>query len=229
MPKVVTRTAALLGTSIAVRGHGRRHDDTGRASADREPAARPGYVAQQACGPIAARRPSSSIPAPSSPPPRPRPPRPSPTPTRADDLGTLTDPVTTRSPEAQRFFDQGLRLAYAFNHGEAVRAFRAAQKIDPTCAMCYWGEAFVLGPNINYPMQPEAVAPAFAAVAQAMALRAGRQPARAGADRSAGRTLFGRPRRRPQGAGRGLCRRHDGAFRPTSRTTTRCSCCSPMR
>ncbi len=90
-----------------------------------------------------------------------------------DDLGTLTDPVTTRAPEAQHYFDQGLRLTYAFNHGEAARAFRRAQAIDPTCAMCYWGEAFALGPNINYPMQPEAVAPAFAAIAQASALADG--------------------------------------------------------
>ena len=88
-----------------------------------------------------------------------------------DNLGSLTEPVTTRSPDAQRYFDQGLRLAYAFNHGEAVRAFRKAQAIDPTCAMCYWGEAYALGPNINVPMMPEAVAPAFAAIARAMALR----------------------------------------------------------
>ena len=71
-----------------------------------------------------------------------------------DNLGSLTEPVTTRSPDAQRYFDQGLRLAYAFNHGEAVRAFRHAQAIDPTCAMCYWGEAYALGPNINMPMMP---------------------------------------------------------------------------
>ena len=90
-----------------------------------------------------------------------------------DDLGTFSVAITTRSPEAQRWFDQGVRWAYAFNHGEAVRAFRAAQQADPTCAMCYWGEAWALGPNINYPMQPEAVAPAFAAIAQAMALRGG--------------------------------------------------------
>ena len=90
-----------------------------------------------------------------------------------DNLGSLTEPVTTRSPEAQRYFDQGLRLAYAFNHGEAVRAFRKAQAVDPTCAMCYWGEAYALGPNINVPMMPEAVAPAFAAIARAMALRDG--------------------------------------------------------
>jgi tetratricopeptide (TPR) repeat protein len=98
---------------------------------------------------------------------------PSGSPALRNDLGTLTIPVTTRSAEAQRYFDQGVRWAYAFNHGEAVRAFRAAQKADPTCAMCYWGEAWALGPNINYPMQPEAVAPAFAAVAQAMAVHVG--------------------------------------------------------
>ncbi|HEX6014739.1 MAG TPA: hypothetical protein VFY87_23695 [Geminicoccaceae bacterium] len=90
-----------------------------------------------------------------------------------DDLGTLSYPVATRAPEAQRYFDQGLRLAFAFNHAEARRAFRRAQAIDPTCAMCYWGEAYVLGPNINYPMMPDAVAPAFAAVAQAVALKDG--------------------------------------------------------
>src|SRR5262249_28416944 len=68
------------------------------------------------------------------------------------------------------YFDQGLRLTYAFNHGEAQRAFRKAQRLDPACAMCFWGEALVLGPNINLPMQPDAVAPAFAAASKARAL-----------------------------------------------------------
>src|SRR5262245_18691797 len=94
-------------------------------------------------------------------------------PSLRDDLGTLTVPITTHAPDAPRYFDQGVRWAYASTHGDAVRPFRAAQKADPTCAMCYWGEAWALGPNINYPMQSEAVAPAFAAVAQAMALRDG--------------------------------------------------------
>ena len=84
-----------------------------------------------------------------------------------DDLGTLSSPITTKSPLAQRYFDQGLRLAYGFNHAEARRAFRTAQKHDPDCAMCAWGEALVLGPNINAPMEPEAVAPALAAVRKA--------------------------------------------------------------
>ena len=85
-------------------------------------------------------------------------------------LGTLTYPISTQHPLAQKYFDQGLRLAYAFNHWEAARAFRSAQKLDPNCAMCYWGEALVLGPNINLPMQDDAVAPAFAAVEKAKAL-----------------------------------------------------------
>ena len=86
------------------------------------------------------------------------------------DLGDLHVPITTRSPEAQAYFDQGMRLAFAFNHAEARRAFVAAQGFDPDCAMCFWGEALVLGPNINAPMFPEAVAPAHAAVQRAKAL-----------------------------------------------------------
>jgi tetratricopeptide (TPR) repeat protein len=84
-----------------------------------------------------------------------------------DDLGTLSYPITTRSPLAQRYFDQGLRLAYGFNHAEARRAFRTAQKHDPDCAMCAWGEALVLGPNINAPMDTDAIGPAAAALHKA--------------------------------------------------------------
>jgi tetratricopeptide (TPR) repeat protein len=98
------------------------------------------------------------------------------TPPLWDNLGGLSWPVTTKDGTAQRYFDQGLRLAYGFNHAEAARAFRAAQKADPACAMCYWGEAYVLGPNINYPMTPDAVEPAFAAIAKAQALSAGASP-----------------------------------------------------
>jgi tetratricopeptide (TPR) repeat protein len=87
-----------------------------------------------------------------------------------DGLGPVTYKITTASAPAQAYFDQGLRLAFAFNHGEAQRAFRKAQKLDPDCAMCFWGEALVLGPNINLPMQDDAVAPAFAAIEKARAL-----------------------------------------------------------
>lgn len=82
-------------------------------------------------------------------------------------LGTLSYRITTSKPLAQQYFNQGLRLAYGFNHEEAARAFRMAQKIDPRCAMCYWGEALVLGPNINMPMDADANAPAIAASTKA--------------------------------------------------------------
>jgi tetratricopeptide (TPR) repeat protein len=84
-----------------------------------------------------------------------------------DDLGALSFPITTKNPLAQRYFDQGVRLAYGFNHAEARRAFRTAQRHDPDCAMCAWGEALVLGPNINAPMEAEVVAPALAAARKA--------------------------------------------------------------
>src|SRR5919106_21398 len=87
-------------------------------------------------------------------------------------LGNLSYPITTASDLAQRYFDQGLRLTYAFNHAEAYRAFKQAQELDPNCAMCFWGEAFVLGANINAPMEEGAVQPAFVALTNAKA-RAG--------------------------------------------------------
>jgi tetratricopeptide (TPR) repeat protein len=85
-------------------------------------------------------------------------------------LGGVTYRITTANELAQSYFNQGLRLTYAFNHSEAQRAFRKAQKLDPDCAMCFWGEALVLGPNINLPMQEDAVAPAFAAAEKARML-----------------------------------------------------------
>lgn len=93
-------------------------------------------------------------------------------PALADNLGTLHYPITTAVPLAQQFFNQGLRLTYAFNHSEALRAYRKARTLDPDCALCYWGEALVLGPNINAPMEAAAVAPALAAVSQAQAVSA---------------------------------------------------------
>src|SRR6187549_955305 len=90
-----------------------------------------------------------------------------------DNLGTLSFKVGTRNAKAQAYFDQGIRMAFAFNHAEAQRAFQAAQKADPKLAMAWWGEALVLGPNINAPMMPEAVAPAMAALNQAIKLAPG--------------------------------------------------------
>ncbi len=85
-----------------------------------------------------------------------------------DNLGSHSYAVTTGSPRAQAYFNQGLRWAWAFNHGAALSAFRQARDIDPGCAMCWWGEAFVLGPNINTPMPAKAVAPAVAALDRAL-------------------------------------------------------------
>ena len=76
-----------------------------------------------------------------------------------DTLGDHHYAISTAVPAAQAYFDQGLRLYYAFNHAEAVRAFREAQRLDPECAMCWWGEALAWGPNINLPMdEPSAIA-----------------------------------------------------------------------
>src|SRR6186713_2386448 len=84
-------------------------------------------------------------------------------------LGTQHMPVATSVPEAQRFFDQGLRLLYAFNHAEAIRAFREAARLDPGLAMAHWGQAIALGPNLNAPMTQEDGRQAYAAIRQARA------------------------------------------------------------
>jgi tetratricopeptide (TPR) repeat protein len=87
-----------------------------------------------------------------------------------DNLGTYHYPVTTTSKEAQAFFDQGLRLTYAFNHDEAARSFARAAQLDPSCAMCFWGVALVLGPNYNVPMLPDRAATAWEGLQRAVAL-----------------------------------------------------------
>src|SRR5215831_5482323 len=69
-----------------------------------------------------------------------------------NDLGNHHHPVTTSSETGQEYFDQGLRFVYAFNHDEAERAFREAARIDPNCAMAWWGVAYALGPNYNLPI-----------------------------------------------------------------------------
>ena len=94
-----------------------------------------------------------------------------------DNLGTFQRKVTTRSPEAQAFFDQGMRLTYAFNHDEAARSFARAAQLDPSCASCFWGVALVLGPNYNVPMLPDRAALAWTALKKAQALAPSASPA----------------------------------------------------
>lgn len=86
-----------------------------------------------------------------------------------DDLGTLHHPISTTSEQAQRYFDQGLRLVYAFNHEEAVRSFEEAVTLDPQAAMPHWGIALALGPNINAAMSKDSERRAIEAIKQAQA------------------------------------------------------------
>ncbi|HXF58919.1 MAG TPA: tetratricopeptide repeat protein [Candidatus Saccharimonadales bacterium] len=87
-------------------------------------------------------------------------------------LGTAHHAVTTKSPLAQKYFDQGLRLCYAFNHDEAIRAFREAARLDPTCAMAHWGIAYALGPNVNLPVDAAREKEAFGEIRIARGLAA---------------------------------------------------------
>jgi tetratricopeptide (TPR) repeat protein len=91
---------------------------------------------------------------------------------RLQNVGKHTFPVTTTSEQAQRFMNQGLNLAYGFNHAEAGRAFAEAARLDPDLAMAYWGQAFVLGPNINAPMMPDQEPIALELIRKAHALKA---------------------------------------------------------
>ena len=90
---------------------------------------------------------------------------------RLQNLGTHTFPVGTSVPRAQLFMNQGLNLTYGFNHAEAGRAFAEAARLDPSLAMAYWGQALVLGPNINAPMDAEAEPKALALIQKAIALK----------------------------------------------------------
>ncbi|MEY2606579.1 MAG: hypothetical protein QOH31_4401 [Verrucomicrobiota bacterium] len=69
-------------------------------------------------------------------------------------LGSYTRTITTTSPETQKYFNQGLNFVFGFNHGAAIRAFQAAETIDPDCAMAHWGVALACGPHINFPVVP---------------------------------------------------------------------------
>ena len=91
-------------------------------------------------------------------------------------FGDLHREIGTRVPMAQRYFDQGLRLAYGFNHEAAGRAFAEAARLDPQCAICVWGQALVLGPNINLPMDPAAAKEATSLAARAASLGGSARP-----------------------------------------------------
>src|ERR1700739_3505060 len=85
-------------------------------------------------------------------------------------LGTLHHPVSTKNPQAQQFFDQGLRLIFAFNHDEAARSFHRAADLDPKLAMAFWGVAEAVGPNYNDPASEDRFKQAHAAIEKAQSL-----------------------------------------------------------
>jgi len=91
-------------------------------------------------------------------------------------LGDLHHPVSTGNSQAQQFFDQGLRLIYAFNHDEAARSFERAAELDPTLAMAYWGVAEAVGPNYNDPASDERLVQAHEAIQKAVELSANAPP-----------------------------------------------------
>src|SRR5712664_89286 len=87
-------------------------------------------------------------------------------------LGRLRHPISTKSAEAQQFFDQGLTLVYGFNHDEAVRSFKRAAELDPASPMPHWGIALALGPNINLDVDPEREKAAYDEAQKAKSLSA---------------------------------------------------------
>lgn len=97
-------------------------------------------------------------------------------PLHAEALGTYSWPIATRQPLAQAYFDQGLRLMYAYARDDAQASFEQARRVDPQCAMCWWGEAWSLGSYLNGPMQPASAPRAYAAVQQARSLAATAPP-----------------------------------------------------
>src|SRR5438132_12873066 len=82
-------------------------------------------------------------------------------------LGDLHHPVSTKNPQAQQFFDQGLRFIYAFNHDEAARSFQHARELDPKLAMAFWGVAEAVGPNYNDPASDDRFKQAHEAIQKA--------------------------------------------------------------
>jgi tetratricopeptide (TPR) repeat protein len=90
---------------------------------------------------------------------------------RLTGLGDVSMRVTTRNANSQYFFDQGMRLTYAFNHSEALRSFKEAARLDNNNAMAWWGQALVLGPNINLPMMPYVTEQAWGAIRTAQSLK----------------------------------------------------------
>ena len=149
--------------------------------------------------------------------------------TLRDDLGTLTVTGDHARAGGAALLRPGRALAYAFNHGEAVRAFREAQKTDPDLRHVLLGRGLGAGPEHQLPDAARAVAPAFAAVAQAMALRRGQRAQEQALIEALATRYSRRPGGRPQGARRRLRRRHGQGRGALPRRRPGRRCCSPTR
>ena len=124
-------------------------------------------------------------------------------------LGPFTHAISSKNAEAQAFFDQGFQMRYAFGRREAIRSFREAWKRDPDCAICYWGEAYAWGSDLNWLMSKDDAPHAYHAMQEALRLRDKGHARRAGLHRCARRALRARLRSREhQGSKRGLRRGH---------------------
>src|SRR4051812_897726 len=89
----------------------------------------------------------------------------------ATGIGVVHHPVSTKIPEAQKFFDQGLAFTFGFDHESAQHSFEEAARLDPKLAMAWWGVALTLGPNINFPRDPAREKAAYEAIQHALALQ----------------------------------------------------------
>src|SRR5215207_1862547 len=93
-------------------------------------------------------------------------------------LGPHTRPIATKSPEAQKYFDQGLNLVFGFAHGASLRSFKEAARLDPECAMAHWGIALASGPHINsMTVEPDMAEQAWKELQLALKHAAGAKPA----------------------------------------------------
>ena len=87
-----------------------------------------------------------------------------------DNLGNHQKSIGTKVPEAQKYFDQGLRLTYGFNHAEAIRSYTQGAALDSSCAMCWWGVAYAYGPHVNAGMDSASGVLAYDALQKAVRL-----------------------------------------------------------
>ena len=143
-------------------------------------------------------------------------------------LGSYKRKVTTDSPKARRYFNQGVAFLHGFNHGAAIRSFREAARLDPECAMAHWGIAIASGPHINFPFVPPSAAElAWKELQLARKYRASSYADRTRFDRSARHTVRKSAARGPKPFRSRLCGGHAQSVAGISRMIPTSARCSP--